>query len=242
MTKHKVLSTKKLESSLIEQAKQSGVEISEQEFIAIKPICTKEKQDEVLLWALSRDVHYVVFTSANAVEAVKNYLRDGANGFAPNWKVFCISGRTKAALQPFVKDERIVATAEYGKHLAQKIVASGVKEVVFFCGNKRRDELPAILKNAGIQVQEIVVYETIETPAPVTVDADAVLFFSPSAVQSFFTANQLKKNTVCFAIGTTTADAIKDFAGNKIIISDATSQESLLASVQLYFEGSTCSE
>jgi uroporphyrinogen-III synthase len=135
-----------------------------------------------------------------------------------------------------VLEKNIMATAEYGKDLAQKIVEYGVKEIVFFCGNKRRDELPTILREHNIAVHEVIVYETVEVPSVATNDIDAVLFFSPSAVNSFFSVNQLEKQTVCFAIGTTTADSIADYTDNKVIISEAPSQEMMLASLRFYFE------
>ena len=96
--------------------------------------------------------------------------------------------------------------------------------------------MPNILKEAGIKVHEVVVYETIETPIVATVDFDAILFFSPSAVQSFFSVNQIKKTTVCFAIGRTTASSIADFTDNKIVVSESPGQEMILASVNFYFQ------
>ncbi|MGN6402685.1 MAG: uroporphyrinogen-III synthase [Flavisolibacter sp.] len=236
MAKHKVLSTKKLEPSLITQAKEYDIEIVEQEFISVRPIVSKEKQDEVAHWLMNGDMD-VVFTSANAVEAVKNYLdKNNSRNF------FCISGKTRSALLSYISNEQIKTTAAYGKDLAQKIIELQAKEVIFFCGNRRRDELPNILKEVGIIVHEVIVYETIETPSLSTGDFDAVLFFSPSAVESFFFLNKLKKHTACFAIGETTANSIIDFADNKIIISKSPDQETLLASVQLYFENSNCYE
>ncbi len=230
MVKHKVLSTKKLEPLLVEQANQNGIEIIEQEFISVKPILSKEKQDEIMSWTQKEDLTTVVFTSANAVAAVKHYLPKNDAG-PLHWHVFCISGRTKNAVSTLINPEKIPATAQYGKDLAQKIIASGVKQIVFFCGNKRREELPVRLKDAGITVHEIIVYETVETPVTAIENIDAILFFSPSAVNSFFSANQLNANTVCFAIGHTTAEAIADFTCNTIITSEYTSQEMMLASL-----------
>ena len=80
-------------------------------------------------------------------------------------------------------------------------------------------------------VHEIIVYETVETPVTAIENIDGILFFSPSAVNSFFSVNQLNANTVCFAIGNTTAEAIAGFTGNKIITSEYTSQEMMLASL-----------
>jgi uroporphyrinogen-III synthase len=87
-----------------------------------------------------------------------------------------------------------------------------------------------------------VIYETIETPQVSTEDIDGILFFSPSAVQSFFSVNQLKKETVCFSIGYTTAESVAGFTDNRIIISEAPSQEMILASVHFYFANKACYE
>ena len=92
------------------------------------------------------------------------------------------------------------------------------------------------MKSAGIKVHEVVVYETVETPVIANDDFDGILFFSPSAVQSFFSVNQLKNSDVCFAIGQTTAESIAAFAKNKIFISKTTSQEALLQEVINYFK------
>lgn len=243
MAKHKVLSTKKLEPSLIEKARENDIEIMEQEFISIQAIDSKEKFDEILSHAnpKERTTDYVVFTSTNAVKIVNDNLSiwNRFRNYSINFQIFCLSGLTYNTIirsPSFVKD--IIVTADNSSDLAKKIIEHEVKEIIFFCGNKRRDELPAILKEAGIKVHEVIVYETVETPAIVTDDFDGVLFFSPSAVQSFFSVNQLKKGTVCFAIGETTADSIADFTDNKIIISESPGQEMMLASVRFYFENS----
>ena len=242
MAKYKVLSTKKLEPSLVAKAKENNIEIIEQEFIAVRPIVSKGKRDEIMAWLMNSNIHHVAFTSVNAVEAVKNYWHDGTLPTIPNFNVFCISGRTKSALQSLISPEMITATADYGKELAREIIEHGVKEIVFFCGNRRRDELPALLSDAGIKVHEVVVYETTEIPAAITDEVCGILFFSPSAVQSFFSANQPKKDVVCFAVGTTTAAALQDCTDNRVVVSEATSQDSMLAAVRFYFENSNCQE
>ncbi len=238
MAKHKVLSTKKLDPSLVQQAKENDIEIVEHEFIRVNTILTKQKWNEIFRLIESK-IEFAVFTSSNAVSALKKYLNDYTNPFETNWMIFSLSGKTKIALEE-TEFGTVIETAENGKELAEKIAASKVNEIIFFCGNKRRDELPTLLKDAGVKVHEVVVYETLETPAMATQDIDAVLFFSPSAVQSFFSVNHLKKDTACFAIGQTTAESISDFADNKIIISDSPSQEVLLASVKFYFQNINC--
>ncbi len=240
MMKYKILSTKKLEPSLLQQAIEIGCEIIEQEFISVKLIPnTAFQKAEVANWAEKQDV---VFTSANAVQAVSKILESSGISFPSHWNIFCISGRTKAAITDHFSKERIMATADYGKDLAEKIVEHANEEVIFFCGNKRRDELPKILRQAGLSVHEVVVYETIETPVSINQQFDGVLFFSPSSVESFFSMNDLQQNVVCFAIGNTTAHSIRHHTNNKIIISESPTQEVLLEEVNSYFQNINCYE
>lgn len=242
MAKRKVLSTKKLEPSLVLQAKENGIDIIEQEAIKTNPVLSKEKWREIFR-LIQSEKQFVIFTSSNAVLALKKYLHEYVNPFDINWKIFSLSGKTKDILEGNIKAfGTIVDTADNSKALAEKIVSAKIDEAIFFCGNKRREELPGILKDAGINLHEVVVYETVETPVVATGDFDAVLFFSPSAVQSFFSVNQLKENTVCFAVGQTTASNISGFTDNRIIVSESARQEAVLASVLFHFENSNCYE
>lgn len=235
MARFKLLSTRRLEPSLIEQAKQQGVDIRVREAISVTPILSPEKYKELKPWLEGAEPAYAVFTSANGVEAVKHYLSFQGAAHTPAWRVFCIAGKTREAIAAAFPQATILATAEYGSILADHIIEQGgIKEVVFFCGSKRREELPSMLRQAGIAVHEITVYVTEETPSRVDEDLDGVLFFSPSGVSSFFAANQLKKEAVCFAIGRTTAEAITPFTPNKIITSATTSPEAMLEAVYHY--------
>jgi uroporphyrinogen-III synthase len=240
--KIQILSTKSLLPSMIESAKKKNIHITAKEFIAIKPVQSKEIFDEVMPVVLNESVSSIVFTSANAVETIKKYLHQGATFYLPDWDVFCLSGKTKAALSPNITEKRIVASAENASALAQKIIEHNVKEIVFFCGNKRRDELPRILEKAGVKVKEIIVYETVETPVISAKEFDGILFFSPSAVSSFFSINHLDKEAVCFAIGKTTATSIEKYTDNRIIITESPTQEMTLETIDFYFKNINCHE
>jgi uroporphyrinogen-III synthase len=235
---HKILSTKKLDPSLKEEMEQKAVEVVEQEFITIQPINTLEKHQEVFLWITNTEPIAVAFTSQHAVTYVFKHLHSYDTYYVPaQWKLFCLEGATRNAVIEQKYDNQVVDTASNATELAKKIITNGTfKKALFFCGNKRRDELPALLKEQGIEVHEVIVYETVETPVVATQDMDAVLFFSPSAVKSFFSVNSLPKKTACFAIGATTAQAITDYTDNRVITSDDTTQESLLASVWFYLQ------
>jgi uroporphyrinogen-III synthase len=228
MSSYTILSTKKLETPLIEQAKANGIDITEAEFITVKQVNTGETTAKIRS-LISRKIT-AVFTSANAVNAIEEFY-----GAIPGWDIFCLSGKTREAVSRRFESLQIVDTADSATELAQKIPAT-VKKVVFFCGNQRRDELPSFLENNNVEVDEIVVYETTETPVTVTANYDAVMFFSPGAVKSFFAANQLSSSVICFAIGNTTAGEIRKYAGNRIIAAGSPSQEEMIAAVIRYFK------
>jgi uroporphyrinogen-III synthase len=235
-----ILSTKKLRPSVIESAKGKNIAITEKDFISIKPLLTKELNEQIMPVILDRKKPVVIFTSANSVDVIKKYLHQHDTFYVPGWHIYCTAGKTKEALNSYFSRSKIIDTAKNSAELAQKIIDSAEKEIIFFCGNKRRNELPQILKNAGIIVKEIVVYETTQTPVISTSDYEGILYFSPSEVSSFFSVNKLHEKTVCFAIGETTVSEIKKYTNNKIIVSEFPSQEMMIATVHFYFQNINC--
>jgi uroporphyrinogen-III synthase len=176
----------------------------------------------------------IVFTSMNAAEAVINLLEE--KKLQPDWSVYCLGGTTKKILANYFGEEKITGTANNANDLAEEIISKQNKSVVFFCGNIRRDELPQKLKQHHVDVNEIVVYQTKQTAQVIDKNYHGILFFSPSAVESFFSLNQLSLSTIAFAIGSTTADMIKKHCTNPIIISDSPEKEILLQTAVDYFK------
>lgn len=238
MAQYTILSTKKLDPRLKAAMAEKGVEVMEEEFISIRPIITHQKYQEIWPWISNPADTAVLFTSQHAVTTIDKYLHGGDAYYIPDhWNVFCLNGATRERVQEMLSEEQILNTAPNATELAARIIAHGqYKRIVFFCGNLHLDTLPRLLTAAGIEVVEIVVYETVATPVVTTAHLDAILFFSPSGVKSFFSANTLARNTMCFAIGDTTAASISEHTGNKVITSEAPTQETMLASVWLYLQ------
>ncbi|MBB1284863.1 uroporphyrinogen-III synthase [Flavisolibacter sp. BT320] len=208
-----LLSTRPLPKAVVEEGAKKGVVIEELSFIATKAI-----QDEALVQrikTLASEKHTVVFTSMNAVEAVAEQI-----DATPDWKIYSIGNTTRKLIEEAWGSDKIVATADYGKHLGERLIDDGVRDVVFFCGNIRRDELPNKIRSEGGKIEEVVVYETEQTPATLTKEYDGILFFSPSAVNAFFSTNKPSKSTVLFAIGKTTEEAIRQNKGRNIIVAN----------------------
>jgi uroporphyrinogen-III synthase len=236
MNSFNLLITKKISSSLAEDTIRKGMGLMEKEFISIREINSEELRKQVIQ-ATSEDLA-VVFTSRNAVHVVSSMT----DKFAGNWRIFCVNGITKDAITKVFGASAVEGTAPDAVSLAEVISNNkNINKVVFFCGNKRRDELPRLLRENKIEVKEIVVYETALSPEKVNDKFDGVCFFSPSAAESFFSLNSLDKKTVCFSIGETTTSALKEYTENTIITCDAPSEESMMQTVWSYINKTTVS-
>lgn len=224
-----ILSTRPVEEWLISEAASKGVLIEVSPFIDTEPVQSVEIQQEIeQAMTLTATV---VFTSMNAVEAVAAQLE----GQEPDWTIYCIGNATLRLAEEYFPQAVIAGDAANAADLADLIVDSGeVEEVFFFCGNQRRDELPDILAQNDIVVNEIIVYQTIALPHKLDKAYDGILFFSPSAVDSFFTANKAGQ-AILFAIGNTTAGAIKKHTANRIVVAEEPVKEALVEQAVGYF-------
>jgi uroporphyrinogen-III synthase len=225
-----ILCTRALNETLTDEAKQAGIDIDELPFVITEPIQSIAVQQEIELAFLQTAT--VVFTSMNAVEAVVFYQEENQ----PEWEIYCIGTTTNKLVGKYFGEEKIAGTANDAASLAELIAEDRfTDEVIFFCSDQRRDELPGILRNHNIEVNEIIVYQTIPVPHKVDKAYHGILFFSPSAVESFFRNNKLPGSTILFAIGNTTANEIKKYSTNKIIISDEPAKVQLVKKMMEYF-------
>ncbi len=225
------MSTRPLETALIEAAKAKDIHIDIVSFIDTSPVATTNMKEEIA--KVIKQPAAVVFTSMNAVTTVAAYI----NGHPPDWSIYCIGHTTRQLVARHFGEQSIHTVGNNASDLADKMIGNKqVKQVVFFCGDQRREELPGKLRQNGIMVQEVIVYHTISTPHKIDKAYDGILFFSPSAVQSFFYANAVLPSTILFAIGQTTADAIKSFSDNTVIESDRPGKEELVKKMFQFFK------
>lgn len=218
-----ILSTRPLEKESIASANAKGVTVDEISFIETLSHLSPETIE--LVKSIIYSDATVVFTSMNAVEAVASQL----HGAEPGWDVYCIGNTTQTLIKKYFPKAIIKDDAESASALAEKIIKTKkIDNIVFFCGDNRRDELPEMLTSNDILVTEVEVYKTIQTHHTIDKIYDGILFFSPSAVESFFKTNTLEAKTIIFAIGLTTASTVKQFSSNKIIVSDMPGKINLL--------------
>ena len=233
MTSNKIhiLSTSLLESSLEQKARQAGISLDAMPFIAVQSRLSESLQQQLPLLAAQKKT--VVFTSAKAVLAIKEYLPPSIAA----WTIFCMDSSTRQTVDEVFGAEAVAGTANSARQLAALVAASRPEEeIIFFCGNIRRQELTDQLHALKLLVTEKQVYETTLKPLSIHRVYDGILFFSPSAVRSFFAVNQVPQSTSLFAIGETTAREIRQFSTNNLICSPIPAKALLLDAAIDFFK------
>ena len=228
--KLKILSTKSLSKEVLHNALMNELVIDELPFITTEPISSDELKYR-LKGFLQQNIT-AVFTSKNAVLVFDQIV----NAEVP-WNIYCIGQSTKKTVSKLFGEDNISGEADNAAALSKEIIKDPeIKKVFFFCGKQRREDLLENLKAAGVEVEEIVVYETFDSPQKMSRKMyDGILFFSPSAVNSFFSLNKLNDQTQIFAIGNTTADAIRQHTKKEIIIAEKPSEENMMEQVVSHF-------
>jgi len=170
-----------------------------------------------------------IFTSQNAVESV---LRNKKLKEIKSRKSFCVGEKTKALLKE--NGFEVLEYSDYAAELASIICNKYPKiSFTFFCGTIRRDVLPDALKLMEIKLDEIEVYETTSAPKKIGFKPNGILFFSPSAIESYLMENKIE-NEDCFCIGNTTAEALKNKTQNIIIANQPTIESVIMKTIENY--------
>lgn len=224
-----VLCTRELEEEYRLLAAGSGICIE-----AVPFITTEAFPPEIirpLVQGLATGPAEVIFTSSKAVHAVAAAL-----AAPPSWTVHCLSGATLQAVQDCWPGIRTGCTATHATALAEQLTEQYHRRqpLVFFCGDRRRPELPERFSTTGIALQETVVYATVPKPRQLQGPYRAVLFFSPSAAEAYLDSNTPAPGIPFFAIGPTTAAALSA-AGHPLMVSPAPSTPQLIDTLIRYF-------
>lgn len=224
-----IASTKLLSRHLLVRARNHGLRIECKEFIGTRSIVNVEIAKKI-----NNAVQPLVFTSSAAVNAYcENKNRFGLP--VSKKTIYCLQGATRKAVLE-MGDVEILATAANADELANKIIANkSIRALSFCCGKMRLDTLPEKLKNAGIALQEIQLYETLLLENTFELPFQAIFFFSPSAVNSFLKCNSLPVNIPCFCIGSTTAAALRSLSNNPVLVAEEPSQEAVIEMAIRYF-------
>ena len=173
-------------------------------------------------------IENVIITSKNGVEA----LLDNFTKEELNFKnIFCVGRRTKKMIQQ--KIGPVNHTEKNAERLAEYL-SKEMKgnSVTYFCSDLRLDTLSKILTENKIEVNEVEAYKTMYSPELVSESIDGMLFYSPSAVNSYLQKNTTDK--VAFCIGASTAKEAQKYF-EKVEVAQIPTVESVIELVNLHY-------
>ncbi|HYW34643.1 MAG TPA: uroporphyrinogen-III synthase [Balneolaceae bacterium] len=176
-----------------------------------------------------------VFTSKNGVRALEQMMESGLQ-VRPEIQLFAVGSKTQKALQDLGLDAKIPFQQD-SEHLAELIIEEGkIDSVIYFHGNLSRGTMSDTLTEKGIEVIGVEVYKTHIQPVEMPREpVEAILFYSPSAVEGFKQGQGFDEPLPpLFAIGPTTAGALEEETDQPVNKADKPDTKMLLQTVSTY--------
>jgi uroporphyrinogen-III synthase len=219
-----------------------------------------EPEDFALLdEAIAQVEHFdwVIFTSGQAVRAVvsrSKQLNASLERLGSKLQVATVGPVSAEAVRQAGLPVEYVANTHNGVALADELGERLRGRTVLLPRSDRANpDLPAALKAHGAHVTEVVAYRTLQ-PSEVdllhlsrisTGEADAILFFSPSAVQHFAELagteqfRKLQGRVAITAVGPVTASALCEAGVERMVVAADTTAVSVIQALEQYFASTT---
>jgi uroporphyrinogen-III synthase len=199
---------------------------------------------------------WLIFTSENAVNAIATRVQTLKLRLpaSESQQVAAVGPTTAAAAKAAGFPVTHQAHTHSGLALAKELKYSVNHQSVFLPrSNRARPDLPDALRSFGAKVTEVIAYHTL-CPIDATKEklqntlaggADAILFFSPSAVENFvqtigcnfsnLSESQSEQGIVLAAMGPVTAAALREAGSKNPVSSPDTTPLSVVESVEKFF-------
>ncbi|HEY7820248.1 MAG TPA: uroporphyrinogen-III synthase [Vicinamibacteria bacterium] len=237
-------------ASLASALRSLGAEVIEAPAIAIEPPADFGPLDRALSRLPTYD--WLVFTSANAVDAVFDRLKEIRPNDSPSTrKVAAVGPATAESL----RERGLEADLVPGKFVAEEVFRALLErgEVVerrflFPAADIARETLPELLRGAGALVEVVVAYRTV--PAGDVLksasslvergDVDLVTFTSASTARSFFARvdpRALEGRTKTASIGPVTSAALRDLGVSPDVEAERSTTEGLVEAILRHYRG-----
>jgi len=157
--------------------------------IAIRPV-----DDSMLLDAALRDLvtmQWLVFTSANAVDAVADRLDALRVQLPADVRIAAVGPQTAAAAARRIRPPDVIASSANAATLAAELPVDAGDRVLYPRSNLARSTVTQVLQERGAHVRNVIAYRTdaaAEVAGAVEMlrseQLDAVIFASPSAIEA----------------------------------------------------------
>ena len=196
---------------------------------------------------------WIILTSAQAVRALAKRGKEVMRSLMyseSELRIACVGPATAEAARQAGLPVEYVAVTRTGAGLAEELGnrLQGAR-VLLPRSDRANQDLPQALKRHGAQVTEVIAYRTLR---PTEVDrrnlaqigdgaADAVLFFSPSAVQHFaerFGGDQLQAlqdKLAITAVGPVTAKALRGAGVRRIVLAKETTTTAVVEALEHHY-------
>lgn len=221
----KLLSTKIISNQFKDLLIKNNYQIDQKSFIKILPYKC------LINISVSKNI---IFTSKNAVNIILNNSKIKKKLIDKN--IFCVGESTAELI--INNNLNLIKSKQNSKKLSKYIVANfknSKDSFTYFSGKKRLLKLENILNKNNIKIIIHEVYDTLLTPKKINNHYDGIIFYSPSAVKSFFKGNNSFKNTYGFCLGNTTAKELKNYS-DSFSVAKSNSEENMLVSINKYFK------
>lgn len=202
--------------------------------------CAEDEQITVVSANLQH-FDWVLFTSANAVSTFFELIQSHPR------KIACVGPDTAAFAESLGQSVDFVATDHRGDAFANEFIGRFGAEplsVLLPRPEKMGSHLPEILRNAGINVSEWVLYRT-ESIAPDLLpslefnETDLFAFLSPSGVRNFCGRYTIPPAAMTFAMGPTTAAELERFGLERVCVPDRFCREGLVDAIRAFLDNET---
>lgn len=228
-------------SKLSSALKNFGAEVIECPTIKIAAPSDNFKAADAAIKNL-RGFDWVIFTSANGVEKFFERLKVHKLDARAFNKVAAIGSATAEKLSTFGIIADVVPKDFVAESLAEALTNLVVdKKILLARAEVARDFLPDALKNFGASVEVAPIYKIIpELPAQIDFAAlDMITFTSSSTVENFVAAHGVTplKKIPTAAIGSITAQTLKKFGINPVVIAKEFTIGGLVDAIKKFYGG-----
>jgi uroporphyrinogen-III synthase len=198
---------------------------------------------------------WMILTSAQAVRALVKRgeeLKSSLIGAESRLRIATVGPVSAEAARSAGLPVEYVAKTHTGRALAEELgnQLRGAK-VLLPRSDRANPDLPAALKRHGAQVTEVIAYRTLKPTGAdqeklreiAEGEADAVLFFSPSAVHYFaevFGGEQLRSledKLAITAVGPVTANALREAGVQRTVLAGETAAAAVVEALEKHFSG-----
>ena len=217
----RLLATKLISLAFKERLLQQGFSVIDTPFISVNP----------LPFDWQNKSENLIFTSQNAVcfflQKHKNDPKLASK------KCFCVGEKTKLLLEE--NGQKVIKMTQKSSELAHFLIKNYKNErFTFFCGTRRMPDLEVQCQQHQIPLHIVELYETYARPQKLKTTVDGILFYSPSAVTSFFMENEWPQKAYGFCLGTSTAAQLKEHT-EQYYVAQQPNETALLLTLKKHF-------